>query len=84
MREIKFRQPIYINGKFTKWHYWGFTERDHSFIGPATGDGRMDNFQFTGLTDSEGVEIYDGDIVEFRDGKIIEHRFLHRNDGRSM
>jgi len=24
MKTIKFRQPIFIDGKFDHWHYWGF------------------------------------------------------------
>ena len=26
MQQIKFRQPIYVDGKFDHWHYWGFVE----------------------------------------------------------
>jgi len=27
MRETKFRQPIWMDGKFAYWHYWGFVKR---------------------------------------------------------
>ena len=72
MRIIKFRQPMYRDGKFDYWHYWGFLP-DLTFIGPdSSRDGiahaHANSQQFTGLFDKSGVEIYEGDKVRFDTG----------------
>ena len=67
MREIKFRQPkhYYITGDL--WHYWGYVEEENKgvFISPLSPAQGGDSFQFTGLKDRHGVEIYEGDLVEY-------------------
>lgn len=64
MREVKFRQPIFENGKFSRFHYWGFV-RDGEFTGVVSPieDARKNSQQFTGLLDRNGREIYEGDVI---------------------
>jgi len=69
MREIKFRQAIFSDGKFLKWHYWGFI--DNSFVGVVSPleEAIKHSQQFTGLHDKNGEEIWEGDII---DGIFVE------------
>ena len=75
MREIKFRQGIFLDGKFLSWHYWGIGA-DDTFKGPVWSSGEKvgDSFQYTGLKDKNGKEIWEGDI-------ITKENWQH-NDGR--
>jgi uncharacterized phage protein (TIGR01671 family) len=62
MREIKFRQPIFSNGKFNYYHHWGFI--NDVFVGPDRGDIERLSEQFTGLFDKNNEGIYEGDILD--------------------
>ena len=68
MRPLKFRQPIFVNGKFSSWHHWGFI--DGNFFGPYISGNvtveraEKESQQFTGSFSKSGQEIYDGDRLQ--------------------
>ncbi len=69
-RKIKFRQ--FSNGR---WHYWGFV-KEGVFVGPLSDvrGQKAVSYQFTGLCDRNGKEIYESDIVTWPgwDGKTYQ------------
>ena len=69
IENLRFRQAIFENGKFIKWHYWGFVDHRYDFVGPITIVGInikydiMDSQQFTGEIDYNNRSIYEGDKI---------------------
>lgn len=64
-RQNKFKMPIYIDGKFSSWHYWGFCDEIEkgAFVSPHSDYRSCPSFEYIGIQDIEGVDIYEEDLV---------------------
>lgn len=74
MREILFRGKRLNNGEWVYGSYW-YSHRSNTYQHFVFDDGNVwvgvdpDTVgQFTGLTDKNGVKIFEGDIIEYTDG----------------
>lgn len=69
MKEIKFRQAIFKDGRFHHWHYWGFCGYRREFVAPIISNLSESGYeikpseQFTGPEDDNSRKIYEGDII---------------------
>jgi len=73
MREIKFRQAIFKEGKFHHWHYWGYLGHRGEFVAPieiiqqsSASYEVKDSQEYIGLHIGQlglGGRIYEGDIL---------------------
>ncbi len=65
---IKFRQAIYVDGKFHRFAYWGFVN-EKSYYGPTTGntitlwEAHDNSEQCTGEVSLNGELVFEGDIL---------------------
>jgi hypothetical protein len=77
-REIKFKE---YRGD-GKWHFWGLMD-EGKFVGPCSPNSKA--FQFTGIKDTKGNDIYEGDILKYHlDDGEIDHMPVFFEDGSFM
>jgi len=76
-KEIKFRQklkPEYVKSYGDSFHYWGYV--DEGFTSPFGANQVVGSSQqFSGLQDSKGVDIYEGDSVYLAGYGVYEVEF---------
>ncbi len=76
MKKIKFRQAIFENNKFIRFHYWGFVGYRDEFIGPIEISGIncqydiKESEQYIGQKDKIEKEIFKGDVFKTVKGII--------------
>jgi len=93
MNTIQYRQPIYRDGQFVQWHYWGFI--NDNFVAPLWGtsdlnnvaqQSKIENYLAYGQPDSKGKQIFEGDILELsnKDGKRVVVVCVFGTAGRQL
>ena len=86
-REIKFRQPIFVSGKFDRWHQWGFIGQNFggiaSSLTTSIEEAQAASQQYTGLKDANNIDIYEGDILQyFHDTRLRFPKTVKWDSGR--
>jgi len=77
MRDIKFRQAIFKDGKFDRFHYWGYVGHKEEFIGPINISGInlpydvRGSDQFIDKKDYNDNDLWENDIIKDVDGDIL-------------
>lgn len=88
MREILFRGKSLKDGEWTEGHYcrYGWTGKEKDYIIPDYASAlygvevKSNTIgQYTGLTDKNGVKIFEGDIIKFKHGGEFDKEIYYRN-----
>ena len=76
-REIKFRRPLFEDGKFKKFAYIHMGQTCFCSAGTTVFEGTTLGAyeQFTGIKDRDRVDVYDGDILLCGSGRVGEVKF---------
>ena len=71
MENSKYRQAIFVDGEFMKWHYWGFIREGENliFVMPETNLSSIEEAYNNSYQSTErkgkGKELYEGDVVKW-------------------
>lgn len=77
MRQIKFKV---FDSKEKTW-IWNLGMKKNNVLCDGTEEGRFKIMQFTGLHDSNGKEMYEGDVVALKTSDNMIKYYIHYYDG---